>query len=178
MKVKLLAVALIIILAAGVWWGLDAVNTAKTKQAAQINQAAQTNQAANLTGSNSSASSALQAANSGTAPLLDAQGGVEVAVTWEKGSSGSSKLVFSVEMNNHMISLDDYDFSKNTEFKLKDATVPVKVEVLQKSGEGHHVSAKIGVQGNELNNLKAGSRFTLILKNLAGVPVRNFAWTY
>lgn len=171
MKIKLLAAALIIILAAGVWWGLGAVQASKNKQANQVSQAA------NLANANNPENSSLPATDSG-APKLDNQGDVEVTVTWRKESSDASLLKFAVSMNNHMLNLDNYDFSSNVQLKIGNTVVPAVVKVFSKSGEGHHVSSEIGVQSAELSKMKPGGKFTLILKDLAGIPARNFSWVY
>lgn len=168
MKVRVLAAALIIILGAGVWWGLQTVKATQN----------QAQQAPNTTSINNSGSSSPSVAGSESAPLFDTQGGVDVTVTWEKEGSNSSMQKFAVSMSNHMTNLDDFDFTENTELKISGTTVPAVVKVLNKSGEGHHVSAEIGVQSTDLSELKPGSQVTLVIKNLVRVPMRNFTWVY
>lgn len=168
MKVKVLAATLIIILGAGVWWGLQVV------QATQ-NQA---QQGTNANNSNISGSSSPSTVGSGSAPQFDVQGGVDVTVTWKKEDSNSSMQKFEVSMSNHMINLDNFDYIDNTELKISGTTVPAVVKVITKSGADHHVSAEIGVQSSDLSKLKPGSQFTLVIKNLANIPMRNFTWAY
>ncbi|WP_041276138.1 hypothetical protein [Desulfosporosinus acidiphilus] len=168
LKVKVLVIALIIILGAGVWWGL------KSAVATQN----QGKQGANATGTNTPDSPNSSTGSSWSAPRLDNQGGVEVAVTWEKEGSDSSMLKFAVTMNNHMIDLSDFDYSRNTELKISGTTVPAVVKVLNNGGGGHHVTAELGVQSTDLSKLKSGSQFELGIKNLANVPMRNFTWAY
>lgn len=154
MKVKAFAVVLIIILGTGVWWGFQTLAAQKQAQAPNT---------ADITKAS---------------PQFDTQGGVDVSVTWEKEDTDSSMQKFEVTMNNHMINLDDFDFTKNTELMIDGTIVPTVVKVLNKSGAGHHVSAEIGVESPDLNKLEPGSQFTLVIKNVANIPMRNFSWAY
>lgn len=166
MKVRVLAAALIIVLGAGVWWGLQTVEATQN----------QTQQAVNTTTSNNISSSSPLDAGSKVTTQFDNQGGVNVSVTWEKEGSDSSMQRFEVSMNNHMTNLDDFDFAGNAELKINGTIVPAVVKVLNKSGAGHHVSAEIGVQSTDFSELKPGSEITFVIKNLVRVPMRNFSW--
>ncbi len=154
---------LIIILGAGVWWGLQTVE-------AQQNLVS--------TSSNNYNSSGSSVVGSESVPQFDNQGGVDVTVTWKGEGSDSSMQKFEVSMNNHMTNLYDFDFTKNIDLKISGTTVPAVVNVLNKSGAGHHVEAELEVQSTDLSKLEPGSQFTLVIKNLVRVPMRNFTWVY
>lgn len=163
MKVRVLAAVLIIILGAGAWWGLQTVE-------AKQNQAS--------TNSDNDSSSGPLVVGSESAPQFDNQGGVDVTVTWKGEGSDSTMQKFAVTMNNHMTNLYDFDLTENIDLKISGTAVPAVVKVLNKSGEGHHVEAELEVQSIDLSKLEPGSQFTLVIKNLVRVPMRNFTWAY
>lgn len=161
MKTKFIAIGLILILVIGVWWGLGAVKTAKQTQALP-NAKAETS------------------VNTGSSiePLVDDQGGLQVGVIWNKQNSGSTVQTFEVELNNHAVDVESFDFTKNVQVKLDDQDIPVKVNVLKKNGAGHHASTELSLESPEFAKLKTGSRLTLSIKNVFNTPTRTFSWTY
>lgn len=160
MKTKLIAIGLILVLVIVVWWGLGAVKTAKQNQALP----------------NAKAETSVNTGSS-TEPLIDDQGGLQVGVIWNK-QNGSTVQTFEVELNNHAIDVESFDFTKNVQVKLDDKEIPVKVNVSKKNGSGHHAAAELSVESAEFAKLKTGSRLTLTIKNVFNTPTRTFSWTY
>lgn len=158
-KVIVLALALIVIL--GVWKGLDIVQVSQTQKASNFTQ-------------ESSTQSALV---ENTEPIIDDQGGIQVGVIWEKQAS-SSLQKFKIEINNHSMNLDDYDFAQNIKLEIDGKDSRAAVKLLNRAGSGHHASAEIGIESTNLAKLKSGDKVTLKINKLGDTPERKLSFVY
>lgn len=95
----------------------------------------------------------------------DANTGIEVIVNYEKDKSQSS-AVFRIGFSTHVIDYSDYNFNEN--IVLRDSqNKEYKAANIAKEGSGHH-------QAIEITFPLVSSPFKLVVKNLAGVPERDF----
>ncbi|GAB6171526.1 hypothetical protein JCM15765_10040 [Paradesulfitobacterium aromaticivorans] len=162
MKVKVIVASLVMVAIVGVWWGLAAAKPGSTTPNTTSN-----------TGAAQPSPSLSQ-----TNPVVDDQGGIQVGIRWEKQDAQSGTQKFLIELNNHALDLDSFDFSRNVRLQVDSIDVPVSIKAANNSGGGHHVSAEIIAQGSELTKLKNGSRVSLIVENLGDTPARTFSWEY
>lgn len=166
-KVIVLVLALVAIL--GVWKGIDIARDSQTDKPSNLTQerTSQSDQVENSTKTSED-----------TQPLIDDQGGIQVGVVWEKHVS-SAVQVFKIEINNHSLGLDNYDFAQNTQLNVegkRNNTAVVKV--LNREGSGHHASAEISIEAPELAKLQAGDKITLLVNKLGDTPERKFNFVY
>lgn len=161
MKTKLFVAVGIILVIGIVWWALGVV---RGQTGVSSTGAASTQNQSSL--------------SSKSSPQTDSQGNVEVIATWEGQGTSASEQKFLLQINNHMVSLDNFDYAKDVRLKVNGANVSAVVNVLNRDGEGHHVSAELGLESGQLAQLKKGDKLTLIVNDVAGTPSRMFTFTY
>ncbi|WP_206812621.1 hypothetical protein [Paradesulfitobacterium ferrireducens] len=162
MKVKVIIACLVTVALVGVWWALTAAKAGSTGSNA-------------LSGTGTAQTPApVSQAN----PVIDEQGGIQVVVKWERQDAQAGMQKFRIELNNHALNLDGFDFSRNLKLQLDGIEIPASIKAANTSGEGHHVSAEITAQASELTKLKTGSRLSIILENVGNTQARTFSWVY
>lgn len=130
------------------------------------------------TAASSSAAPGGAATGTGLAAVTAEAGGVTVAVTpLTLGDPHAASLDFQVALDTHTVELGD-DLAKLAVLKVGGRDVPATS--WQAPEGGHHVSGlltfpAVDAAGNR--TLDNASTVTLIIRNLAGVPLRTFTWT-
>ncbi|WP_041272672.1 hypothetical protein [Desulfitobacterium hafniense] len=162
MKTKVLVGVLVLLLLGGIYFGLNAAKQAK------IN-------GTNVTSLDTSENSTTKKM---TAPIIDDQEGLQVGAQWVKQEKPSSEQVFSINLNNHAINVDGFQFEGNVTVLLDDREIPIQIEVLKMEGSGHHLSAEIKVESPEFTEASPGSRLTLKVQNVYNTPTRSFTWQF
>lgn len=157
MKVKVIIACLITVAVVGASWGL-ASSSANSSIAANLSIAANTLPQVN--------------------PIIDDQEGIQVIAKWERQDPRSGMQKFIIELNNHVLDLDGFDFARNIKLQVDGIEVPASIKAANTSGGGHHVSSEIAVRASELTKLKQGIRLSLIVENLGNTPDRTFSWVY
>jgi len=170
MKIKVLVIVIALVAIIGVGKGLEALRANQAGKPADTAQAPSQQASGQQAGNQRDPAASLK-------PVVDDQGGIQVGVVWEK-QEASAKQKFQIELNNHMLSLDDFDFSHNIRLEIEGVSKNVVVEVLSRDGSGHHVTAEISVENPELANLKPGSKIALIVEKVGDTPVRKFNLVY
>jgi len=97
----------------------------------------------------------------------DSSNGVEVTAVYEKDKS-QKQIFFKLYFNTHVIDYSSYDFQENIVIKDSQGKV-YNASNITKEGTGHH-------QSIEIIFLSLPFPFKLVVKNLAGVAVREFNW--
>lgn len=160
MKTKVIMGILILLLVGGGFWGLNTANKSKPNEQTKILE-------------NSSESITKES----TPPLINDQEGIQVSVEWEK-LKGISYQQFLIGINNHVINVDNFDFTQNVKILLDNKEIPAIITVLEKNSSGHHLSAELKVESQEFTEVTPGSVMTLSITNLYDTPTRNFKWTF
>jgi len=90
--------------------------------------------------------------------------------------AGQDELVFEVALNTHSVPLESYDVANSIVLKNDQGKEVTQGFVWEPVSEAsHHRSGIIKVKNDGI--LTEGTKFiTLELKNLAGIPVREFKW--
>lgn len=97
----------------------------------------------------------------------DQSSGVEVTAVYEKEKS-QTQTFFKLYFNTHTVDFSNYDFQENVVIRDSQGK-EYKALNVAKEGAGHHQSVEIAFP-------LAASPFKLVIKNLAGVPAREFNW--
>lgn len=160
LKTKVIMGMLTLLLVGGGYWGLNA--------AEQL-----TSDGVTIASNNSSENPPKEY----TEPIIDDWEGLQVSVQWEKQDEISSQR-FLIGINNHALDVDNFDFLQNVRVQLDNKEIPVKVQVLEKNGSGHHSSAELQVESPEFTKATAGSIMTLSVSNVYDTPTRNFTWKF
>lgn len=168
MKGKVIVLVLALVAILGVWKGLDTVRASQTDKPSNITQESspRSAQVANTTNTSEE-----------TQPVIDDQGGIQVGVIWEKQAS-SALQKFQIEINNHSVSLDDYDFAQNIQLEIAGKQINAVVKALNRGGGGHHASSKISIENPALAKLQPGDKITLKVNKLGDTPERKFNFVY
>lgn len=159
-KTIILSILAVAIFVAGyfAWNGLKNGN----QEATQPTQQAQENQASNQLNDN-----ALTRTSDG--------GNVSVDVTFENPSTKEKDpLVFQVAMNTHSVNLDGYDLAKMAVLKTNDGR-EFRDFTEETQGMGHHRTIYLKINNKGIITSKTKS-LELVLKDVAGVPTREFKW--
>ncbi len=97
----------------------------------------------------------------------DQSSGVEVTAVYEKEKS-QTQTFFKLYFNTHTVDFSGYDFQENVAIKDSQGKEHKAADIAEE-GAGHHQSIEIAFP-------LAASPFKLVIKNLAGVPAREFNW--
>lgn len=92
------------------------------------------------------------------------------------GRAPEGEVAFELAFNTHSVPLENYDVTKNAVIKSSDGGVAAQGLTWESAGnESHHRSGVLKVKTGGL--IGPGTKsITLELRNLAGVPVREFKW--
>ncbi len=100
-------------------------------------------------------------------------GGVDIEVEWRGLKDGS--LVFSVVMDTHSGSVDQYDLRELA--TLRDSRgKEYRPGILDIPPGGHHRSGLLTFPISDLSNPLTAKYFDVILRDIAGVAERDFKW--
>jgi len=91
----------------------------------------------------------------------------------EKAPEG--ELAFELALNTHSVPLEDYDVTKNAVLRTKDGVSDQGFTWEPVSEVAHHRSGILRIKTGDLVSSRTPD-ITLELRNLAGVPVREFKW--
>ncbi len=121
------------------------------------------------------ATAAPPSSGDGQARISEA-GSVTVQVTWSGKAAG---LVFTVVMDTHSVDLDGYDLRRLAELRT-DQGVVVQPTQWQAPKGGHHRKGTLifpdkAPDGSEVLGPRTRS-FKLTIRDIAGVPEREFRW--
>ncbi|HVJ47708.1 hypothetical protein [Desulfitobacterium sp.] len=168
MRVKVIVLVLALVAILGVWKGLDNVRANQTDKSSNITQESSSQSVPVENTTNTSKK---------TQPVIDDQGGIQVGVIWEKQAS-SALQKFQIEINNHSVNLDDYDFAQNIQLEIAGKKNNAVVKVLNRGGGGHHASSEISIETPALAKLQPGDKITLKVNKLGDTPERKFNFVY
>lgn len=102
-------------------------------------------------------------------------GSVSVDVTFENPQTREKDpLVFEIAMNTHSVNLDTYDLPKQAILKTSDGR-QFKDFTEETKGSGHHRTIYLKIKNKGIITSKTKS-LELVLKDIAGVPTREFKW--
>lgn len=164
LKSKIIIGVLVLLLVGGVYWGLDAAEQSKSN-AANMTNVASSGKSENL-------------AKKNTETIMDDQEGLQVSANWLKQAGASTQQLFSVDLNNHAVNVDNFEFESNINVLLDNKEIPIKVEVLKRNGSGHHLAAELKIESPEFIKAIAGNTLTLSVKNVYNTPTRSFSWKF
>lgn len=156
-KTIILSIFVVAIFVAGffLWNGLKNSNQETSQQASENKVGSQVDE------------NALVRSNEGGSVSMDVT--FENPVTKEKDS-----LVFEVAMNTHSVNLDTYDLAKLAVLKTSDGREFTNF-TKETQGMGHHKTISLKIKNKGIITPKTKS-LTLVLKDVAGVPSREFNW--
>lgn len=93
------------------------------------------------------------------------EGNISVSVRYLSGKSDKNQTAYSISLNNHIVSLDSFNFQKTVTLE-KDGKTYFPVSVATE-GEGHHRKADLVFKS-------VGTPLTIVILNLGGIPRREF----
>lgn len=123
------------------------------------------------TTSSSPASESSKDVASGT--QVNEGGQVSVSVTWKGPQAGP---VFLIEMNTHSVDLDNVDLSSLATLKTPQGDLAPSAWEAPKGG--HHRSGQLSFPSTLPDGTPtvSGGPLDLVIRDVAGVPERSFAW--
>lgn len=92
------------------------------------------------------------------------------------GKVQDDQLAFEIAFNTHSVPLEDYSVTKNAVIKTDDGVTADKGFTWESAGDAtHHRSGVLKIKADAV--IKSATKsVTLELRNLAGIPVREFKW--
>jgi len=109
-------------------------------------------------------------------PKTSDGGGVTIEVSFVPPTEAANALLFEVSLSTHSVELGEYDLEKLSQVTLQPGGALAEVEWKpQGPGEGHHVTGMLTVKDPK-GLLAAAKMVGLELRDIAGVPVREFEW--
>lgn len=92
------------------------------------------------------------------------------------GKVQDGQLAFEIALNTHSVPLDEYSVTKNAVVRTDDGAAADKGFAWEAAGDAsHHRSGVLKIKADGIIGSRTKS-VTLELRNLAGVPVREFKW--
>ena len=113
-----------------------------------------------------------------TKPIIDDQGGVQVAAVWVKSPPDSAEHKFQLQLNNHRWDFTDYYFKDNVVLKLNGNEISSSVVSENRKPDGHHLVSEIVVESQDFVGIKKGDELILIINSIMETPERIFTWSY
>lgn len=113
-----------------------------------------------------------------TETIIDDQEGLQVSIKPLTQENTSAMQLFSINLSNHAVNVDNFEFESNIKVLLDNKEIPIQVKVLKRNGSGRHLSAELSIESPELTKAIAGSTLTLSVNNVYNTPTRNFTWKF
>ncbi len=101
---------------------------------------------------------------------------VEAVLLNAGGQMPADEAAFSIALNTHSVALENYDVAKNAVLKSSDGVIADKGFTWEaQTDSSHHRSGVLRIKGDEIIGPETAV-IILELRNLAGIPVREFKW--